>query len=378
MPALFVCAPSRAQLPPQCGGIQAGMIGFRLLAAAALAASFAVPALADAPPGAPQPITPLAIPVKPAPVNLTEEVEPGGGRLVVTLENDILGSGTDRNYTNGLRLLWLGEAGAVPEWLNRLAGILPLVHEGSSSRLVLELGQSIFTPESLDAMRPPEGQRPYAGWLYLGLSALLEDETQISRLGILAGVLGPLAGAGSTQSAVHGWLGMEHPNGWDSQPGSRPGFQVLLDRFWKLVQAEPADAIELEILPHAGVAVGNVYDQASGGVLIRFGGDLGQQPLPSSIAPGLAPGGAARAEDGGFHWSFFIDLTGRAVAHNVLVSGLDGAGPEANWLVGDVTAGLTITYAGISITYARTLRTPEAATQESPDSFGGVSISVDF
>ncbi len=350
------------------------MIGHRVFLAGALSLALAAPLRAEVP----QVITPLALPVKPAPLNLTDQIAPGGGRLMVTLENDILGAGTDRNYTNGVRLAWLGEAAAVPDWLNQLARLLPLVHEGQSSRLLLELGQSIFTPEDLAEARPPSGERPYAGWLYLGLSALLEDESQISRVGLLAGVLGPLAGAGSTQATVHEWLGMEHPNGWDSQPGSRPGFELLLDRFWKLVRADPAQAIELEILPHAGLAAGNVYTQATGGVLIRFGGDLAQQPLPAAIAPGLAPGGAAKAEDGGFHWSFFLDLGGRAVAHNTLVSGLEGEGPEANWLVGDVTAGLTLSYGGISVTYTRTLRTPEATTQTTPDSFGGVTISVDF
>jgi len=350
------------------------MIGSRLLLALTLSAALASPLWAAE---APQPITPLAIPVKPAPVNLTE-IEPGGGRLVVTLENDILGAGTDRNYSNGVRFAWLGEAAAVPDWVNQLARWLPLVEEGQKARLLLELGQSIFTPESLADARPPDGERPYAGWLYLGLSAILEDEAQISRLGLLAGVLGPLAGAGSTQALVHEFLGMEEPNGWESQPDSRPGFVLLLDRFWKLVQAAPEDAIELEILPHAGIAAGNVFSHASGGVLIRLGSDLGREALPASIMPGLAPGGAAEAEDGGFRWSFFLDLGGRAVAHNTLVSGLEGEGPAANWLVGDVTAGLTLSYGGISLTYARTLRTPEAVGQETPDSFGGVTLSLDF
>jgi lipid A 3-O-deacylase len=354
------------------------MIGSRLLLAIALSAALVTPSLAEAP----QAITPLALPVKPAPVNLTEierqEIEGGGGRLVVMLENDILGAGTDRNYSNGVRFAWLGEAAAVPDWVNQLARWLPLVHEGRKSRLLLELGQSIFTPESLADARPPDGERPYAGWLYLGLSAILEDESQISRLGLLAGVLGPLAGAGSTQTLVHGLLGMEQPNGWESQPDSRPGFVLLLDRFWKLVKAAPEDAIELEILPHAGVAAGNVFSHASGGVLIRLGSDLGKEALPASIMPGLAPGGAAEAEDGGFRWFFFIDLGGRAVAHNTLVSGLEGEGPDANWLVGDVTAGLTLSYGGIALTYARTLRTAEAVGQETPDSFGGVTLSLDF
>lgn len=352
----------------------------RLIAATCLTLLLAAPAAGEeAQLGQPQPLSPYVTPQKPPPVNLTQPGadEAPGERVTITLENDRLAGDRDKNYTHGTRLSWMSAPTVAPDWLNELAAALPFLEEADAVRLMLELGQSMFTPETLAAEAPPAGERPYVGWLYAGLSALLEREDSLDRVGLLIGVLGPSAAAGSTQDTVHDLFGMERPMGWDSQPDSRPGFVLLLDRFWKLVQASPADSIQFEMLPHAGLAAGNVFSHASAGVLFRIGSDLGREALPAAIAPGLAPAGASQADDGAFRWSLFVDFAGRAVANNVTVEGLDGEGPRANPLVGDITAGLTLTWGGVSLTYARTLRSAEAEGQEG-DSFGGLSIGLDF
>lgn len=352
----------------------------RLFVVLGLTASLAVPAAAEeASVGQPQPLSPYMTPAKPPPVNLTAPGadEAPGERVTITLENDRFAGDRDKNYTSGGRLSWLSAPTVAPAWLDELAAALPFLEEAEAVRLLLEAGQSMFTPETLSAEAPPPGERPYVGWLYLGLSALLEREESLDRIGVLIGTLGPAALAGSTQETVHGAFGMDHPEGWDSQPGSRPGFVLLLDRFWKLVRAEPTDAIQFEMLPHAGIAAGNVFSHAGAGVLFRIGSDLAREALPASVAPGMAPAGASKGDDGAFRWSFFVDFSGRAVANNVTVEGLEGEGPNANPLVGDVTAGLTLTWGGVSLTYARTLRSAEAEGQ-GVDSFGGVSIGLDF
>jgi hypothetical protein len=329
-----------------------------VLAAALL--SLSLPALAD---------------TKPAPLDLTEQP---GDRVTVTLENDRLAGDTDRHYTNGVKLSWMGEAGPLPQWMAGLADLLPLVEGGESLRWLVEVGQSMFTPEDLTAGAPRDGERPYVGWLYAGASALIEDEHSLDRVGLLLGVLGPGAAAGSTQGDVHGLFGMQDPKGWDSQPGSRPGFVFMLDRVWRYLATQPGQLVGIEILPHAGIALGNVYTQGAAGVLLRIGSDLASEALPAAVMPGLPPGAAREKGDGGFEWAVFLDLTGRAVGHNVTVEGLEGEGPDARPLVGEATAGVTLSWAGVSVTYAQTLRSPEAEGQEEADSFGNISIGLDF
>ncbi|HKY95968.1 MAG TPA: lipid A deacylase LpxR family protein [Kiloniellales bacterium] len=341
-----------------------------ILAAALL--SLSLPAFAEE--AVPQPIAPPAE-SKPAPLDFSHKP---GDRVTVTLENDRFAGDTDRNYTNGLKFAWMGEAGPVPQWMQTVVGLLPLVETGQSLRWMVEVGQSIFTPETLSTETPPSGERPYVGWLYAGASALVEDEHTLDRIGLLLGVLGPGAGAGSTQGDVHGLFGMEDPQGWDSQPDTRPGIVFMLDRVWRYLATQPNQLVGLEILPHAGMALGNVYTQGAAGVLLRIGSDLMSQPLPSAVMPGLPPGPARESSDGDFAWSLFLDLTGRAVGHNVTVEGLDGEGPDARPLVGEATAGLTLSWAGISVTYAQTLRTAEAEGQDEADNFGGFTIGLDF
>jgi len=334
--------------------------------------SLSLPALAEE--ATPQPITPLAE-TKPAPLDFSHKP---GERVTVTLENDRFARDTDRNYSSGLKFAWMGEAGPVPAWMAKLADLLPVVQSGGSLRWLVEAGQSIFTPETLSTEAPPDGERPYVGWLYAGASALIEDEHTLDRVGLLLGVLGPGAGAGSMQGGVHDFLGMEDPQGWDSQPGSRPGFVFLLDRVWHFLATRPGQLVGLELLPHTGLALGNVYTQGAAGVMLRIGSDLLSEPLPSAVMPGLPPGPARQEKDGGFEWTMFLDLTGRAVAHNATVSGLNGEGPDANPLVGEATAGITLSWGGVSLTYAQTLRTAEAEGQDGADNFGGFTIGLDF
>jgi hypothetical protein len=321
----------------------------------------------------------LSLPVlaetKAPPLDLTEQP---GERVTVTLENDRFAGDTDRHYTSGVKLTWMGKAGPLPEWMAGLARLLPLIEGGASLRWLVEVGQSMFTPETLRTPEPPPGERPYVGWLYAGASALIEDEHTLDRVGLLLGVLGPGAGAGSTQGDLHGLFDMQDPKGWESQPDSRPGFVFMLDRVWRFLATRPDQLVGLEILPHAGLALGNVYTQGAVGVLLRIGSDLASEPLPAAVMPGLPPGAARERGDGGFEWAVFLDLTGRAIGHNVTVEGLEGEGPEARPLVGEATAGVTLSWAGVSVTYAQTLRSPEAEGQEDADSFGGFTIGLDF
>lgn len=299
-----------------------------------------------------------------------------GGTVGGQLENDYFGAGTDRHYSNGTRLFYRGAAGDSASWLKALAQWLPLVKESADSRLLVELGQSIYTPEDLTSSAPLPGERPYVGWLYTTLSALFQSDDSYSRVGLSLGLVGPGALAGSTQETIHGLLDMQHPEGWESQPSTRPAIAVLLDRFWRLVKPQDGDLIEVEVLPHAGMTVGTIKGEGRGGMLMRFGNKLNAQALPGAVAPGFAPHKAD--EEQGFAWSVFVDVGGRAVTHNAAVEGLEGEGPEAKALVGEMTTGVSMSWAGITVTYSRNWLGPEAKGETEGDSYGGFGLAFDF
>ena len=111
----------------------------------------------------------------------------------VQLENDLFGSGADSHYTHGSRLSVVvpkpvkgekftchpfeadvEETGvALSSTLDRL-----LMDNPRKRRVSFVLGQNIFTPEDIRATKLISDDRPYAGWLYLGLGLVTERKTK--------------------------------------------------------------------------------------------------------------------------------------------------------------------------------------------------------
>jgi lipid A 3-O-deacylase len=91
-------------------------------------------------------------------------------------ENDAVG-GTDRNYTNGLKLTWSTpftdksqKQDPLPKWGANIIKWLPFVGDPSSEKAIsMSLGQNIYTPEKTSGRDLILDDRPYAGWLYLGI-----------------------------------------------------------------------------------------------------------------------------------------------------------------------------------------------------------------
>src|SRR5579872_1881102 len=103
-----------------------------------------------------------------------------GSRINILEENDSLYFTSDRHYTQGLRISYLGpDVGGESGWnmpFDALHDLLPIfTPKGDvSRRYALEIGQSIFTPENLKLNPPDPRDRPYGAWTYAGLSFLEE------------------------------------------------------------------------------------------------------------------------------------------------------------------------------------------------------------
>ena len=172
----------------------------------------------------------------------------GYGRLV---NNDFYGDGRDRGHTASAQGSWIWG----PTWQGQ-APTAP------GALLELRAFGGIVAPEALD--RPAPGDRPYAGFLGLGL------HTHASRgaWGWVAGIdliaTGPQTGMGTLQSALH-----------DVLPGIAPSEQVLETQIRDAVH--PSLAIEVgRDLPVAGSAVLRPFVEGRAGyeTLVRGGLDL--------------------------------------------------------------------------------------------------------
>lgn len=309
-------------------------------------------------------------------------------------ENDFFapGSNTDEHYTNGLRLSLVmpleddciglgGPVQGLAAWLKPSRTVM------ATERIGYSIGQSIFTPDDTEATELIEDDRPYAGWLYVGLSyqatyerwngSAVQDTVQLD-----LGVVGPAALGEEVQRTYHDLLGFDDVRGWHNQLHNEPGVSLSLERKWRSAEAETISGtgLSVDMIPFLHATLGNVLTYGGGGAMFRLGQGLSSDFGPPRIRPGL-PGSEAFRPDGSFAWYLFAGAEVQAVAHNIFLDGntfRDSHSVDREVLVGDLQAGLALIYDDWRITYTHILRTPEFEEQDEVDQFGALTVSLRF
>lgn len=137
--------------------------------------------------------------------------------LSIMTENDLYsfpGDGTDRYYTNGLRIDYYYQKGN-ENFINKL--LLKI----SDNKKVFGWGvaQYMFTPSRIDTDSILYNDRPYAGALFAIHSLSSYDNNNKIKLTteLFLGVIGPLSFAEETQTAFHKLIKAQKPEGWKNQ-----------------------------------------------------------------------------------------------------------------------------------------------------------------
>ena len=73
----------------------------------------------------------------------------------------------------------------------------------------------------VDAVDIVENDRPYAGYLYLGMGYHTRDNKQLDTIEFNLGIVGPWSQADETQDFVHDIRGIEKFQGWHNQLENR-------------------------------------------------------------------------------------------------------------------------------------------------------------
>lgn len=307
------------------------------------------------------------------------------------VENDLVAD-TDRHYTNGLRLTRISPADPKDSVLNDakpLAQQFLLFPETAATDLRQQswrwsgtFGQSMFTPADIRRRDPLTTDRPYAGWSYLGLGLYAETKHD-GKLAVLdiaevdIGIIGKASGAGYTQRRWHELIGADKPLGWSHQLRNEPGLVAVRERKWRFTPIAPVAGYGIDITPHLGGALGNVFTHAAAGATFRLGENLIDDYGPPRIRPSL-PGSPFFESEDAFGWYLFAGFEGRAVARNAFLDGngfQDGPRVSKRSFVGDVQFGLSMILAHTRISYTHVLRTREFDQQPNADRFGAFSLS---
>lgn len=321
------------------------------------------------------------------------------------LENDLF-SGTDRHYTNGIRVSWLSPDGDTVEWLELARDALEAVALDEDDVSLAEkdrdkqvhfgasVGQDIYTPEDRYTTTVISDDRPYAAWLY-GAAALhtitdlgkndpsREGMKDLESVEIQVGVVGPMALGEQAQNLIHELRLIETFDGWDNQINNEPGIMLLYER--KRRYASPLElgpewgGTEVDAIPGAGFSIGNVITEARAGGVVRWGWNLPENFGPPALIQGGAPF-HEWDESSGKDFSFYLFATaeGRYVAHNIFLDGNtfeDSHSVRKRRLIADASLGLSFLKGPVNVTYANAFRTREFEGQDRVNRFGSLTVT---
>ncbi len=330
-----------------------------------------------------------------APITLPQL--PPAGRYTMIEENDFFFYPTDHHYTQGIRFSYLtppvveGDA-TLPafDWLDDVL----FSSEGRRFRhMDWSAGQSIFTPTDLVRFNPDPNDRPYAGWFYAQAgfiqNSVPEEGRGVSRLDDLEvqlGVVGPQAAAEETQNDWHEFLIHQAvSNGWGYQLHDEPGLNVIYQRHWRIDLANTADdgkGFGVDVVPDAGVSLGNILTYANTGATLRLGYKLQSDYGPPRVLPAPSGGDYFDNSVSGLGGYVFVTGEGRAVAHNVFIQGntfQPSRGVTLIPAVGDFVFGGTLFWGRwLRATVSLDNRSDEFFGQDGPDRFTSFSLSANF
>ncbi len=206
--------------------------------------------------------------------------------LSVKVENDIIATGSDGHYTNGVEVIW-GFAPDEQNWTRRFADLLPGWSGSNLDNVAYRFGHQIYTPKEIETESLIENDRPYAGLLFAGMSMFSDSQHDGWRaaqgLHLDVGIVGPAAGGKRLQRAVHKVTSSDEPNGWDNQLENEAFVNLGYQHRWWLQQRFAG--LELEYGPSLGFALGNLYRYGSAGLGLRLGQNLQRSFSIPAVTP---------------------------------------------------------------------------------------------
>ncbi len=314
-------------------------------------------------------------------------------RTTILEENDSLYTHTDKHYTQGLRISALSPPIAAANWANGLYDwerIFPTAFAlNGTRRAAVFIGQSIFTPVNIDIKPPDPRDRPYAGWLYSGVSLLEARDDQLQNLELDLGVVGPGALGKQVQNDWHQFVGIHQARGWSSQLQNEPGLVLSYERLWRVpvpFLSWGSDGVEngIDIVPQLGGSTGNIFTYGEAGALLRIGRHLEADYGPVRIRPSLSGTDyfdpSHLDDDIGYY--IFAGAEGRVVARDIFLDGntfRQSPSVEHKTFVADLQAGLSVFWSRhMRVDLSVVRRTDEFVGQIRQDIIGTAALAVSW
>lgn len=285
------------------------------------------------------------------PIDASDDWYTNGTRIEYSFGLEPIGSGTDTFIKN----VWL-----------------PWLPDTDRTNFSIAVTQEMYTPSDIVETDPINSERPYAGLLYLSGIFHRKNDVRLDTLEIKLGATGDWSGAESTQKFVHSALPYQsHPGGWDNQIDEQFAFEFDASRIWRTKAYNFGDSSwQWQLLPEAGVRLGNVQISANAALTARIGSNLPDDFGAPRIHGAWDPTGTWRDD---FGWYLWGRAGAEAVAYDLLIDGnTDSTGlhPEHEPLVGVFALGAVLRYKGLHAGYTVNWETDRFEGQGRWDSFG--------
>jgi lipid A 3-O-deacylase len=139
--------------------------------------------------------------------------------LKLSWDNDFFnmrGEGTDRGYTNGLKIEFYYTKHVAPKFLSNL---LMKITENADNIYGWGITQNLYTPIDISTKDIQYGDRPYAGVAFLSHILISSDPIKKQKLttSLGLGTIGKYAYGKEVQTWVHDVIHYQRPEGWDHQ-----------------------------------------------------------------------------------------------------------------------------------------------------------------
>lgn len=228
------------------------------------------------------------------------------------------GHRTDEEYTNGVVASLETLGGSF--WGSRLGGGAPACgadtsRTGRCLATTVSIGQDMYTPNLFRApFSSPdwEDERPYAGWLWLGVTGRSVSRRSSRVVDAQLGVTGKPALGQVSQQVFH-WINQKYTRratGWETQVGFQPGVQLGYTHSLLAARGFVGSKAVIDLVPSASVVAGTVRSAADAGARLRLGYNL-SHPFDPRATRVRGP------------IEFFVSASGRGayVAHDFSLDG---------------------------------------------------------
>lgn len=261
----------------------------------------------------------------------TKDLPPRGESFTFYLENDtrrLGGPNSDDGYSNGVRFSYVYAEDQVPSWVSSWtdwSDTLKSEFKKSTTNFGISLAHQIYTPKDTDKKDFIPDDRPYAAWLYLGLTANFKTPTHSHLLELDLGLVGAGAMGEKVQNEYHHIIEVPPAEGWAHELATEPALQLGYTqkvRFFQLNKDQWGRY--LDVIPSYGGNFGNVLISAHTGIMLRAGwnlpDDFGPATLSSPNTEAIVKNKTILSAD---NWRAygFAGVKGNAIARNIFLDG---------------------------------------------------------